>query len=233
LKEFTLHSNKLETVDLTPLRHCTNLEILRLAFNQFQAIDLTPLNSCINLKTLILNWTPLQSIDVTPLFSNPFVGRDDKCKEHSWLKRWQAVYERPSKTYPWSFLYQVVVKEGKDLRVQQDILVALGLGDYGFIDCNLEELFLSFPPDAPIETVREQVTKVLVDEIVTDVEKGGVTTSLRLEKLVERHGEIAAYAPQIIEIRRSELESITISLRPLDSHVDLQELCSLVMGMRY
>jgi hypothetical protein len=204
LLRLSLGLNQLQIMNLTPLSACTRLQILDLNDNQLRAIELTPLSSCTGLQNLSLERNLLRSIDLTPLAACTGLqrlwlgGNAIVNAEHSWLQttpcdhnHLPGRYERPTGLYPWSFLNWVVEHFGTDRRVQQDILVALGLKDYGFIDCDLSDLFLSIPADTPVEIAREQVRKELLEEIIRAVDRERTTTGLKLEDLSSQHGEIA------------------------------------------
>ncbi len=65
--ELSLRNNKLQTLDLTPIKECTELTRLWLSKNQLQAIDLAPLKGCSELKELHLDYNQLQAIDLIPI----------------------------------------------------------------------------------------------------------------------------------------------------------------------
>ncbi len=208
ISEIVLSKRRITNIDLTPLSSCTNLQSLNLASNKLQFIDLTPLSSCAGLHELDLTFNELQKIDVTPLFHQLIVGRkcplikhDKGCTCHSWIRKRDAVYERPTVIYPWRFLHLIPQQFGKDSRLQQDLLYAMRLVDYGFIDCDLTDHFLSFLPTTPIEEVHSRVVDVLVEEIVAAVDRDGATTGLNIEELISHHSTIAVNAQRIIELR--------------------------------
>ncbi|TFG34615.1 hypothetical protein EU527_02605 [Candidatus Thorarchaeota archaeon] len=112
--------------------------------------------------------------------------------------------------------------------MQQDLLCALGLQEYGFIDCDLSELFGSLQEDTPIEIARKQVREALVYEIAKAVDKNKATTGLKLEGLLTKHGEIAKGAQQIINLREVEMKQVQIGVQ--GNEVDLRELWLTAYG---
>ena len=245
LRILMLRENQLQTIDLTPLTSCTRMRQLNLNQNQLQTIDLAPLAFCTSL-TLYLNENQLQSIDLTPLSSwkrsqRFWLGGNQlqtMNAAHSWLPSdyWNGghflkrgiVYIRPARYYSWSFLHQVAEKYGHSCRVQQDLLCALGLTNYGFIDHDLFPLFLSLPADTPIETAREQVRERLLKESALAADEKRTTVGLRIEELSNRHREIAERAKRIIELRKREMQRVQVEIR--ENEVELKELWLTAYG---
>ena len=68
LKSINLSRNHIQTIDLTPLSTCLNLEELHLEYNKIKHVDLNPLESCNHLRIIdISNNEPLNKIDLSPL----------------------------------------------------------------------------------------------------------------------------------------------------------------------
>lgn len=233
-----LSSNNLQTVDLTPLSSCVDLYEVSIAENQFSYIELTPLSSCINLTAVNFYENPLQNIDVTPLCLHNEVRILADQERVSWLRPTskefgRTVYSRPIQQCPWSFLYRVVREYGNDFRVKNDILAALGLADYGFIHRDLTDIFHSIPPETPDNEARELLIKTLVEDVVTSVKYGGVTTGQNLKVLSGRHTEIAALEEHIIKLRKKEIRSVGIreyDRRFSGIEVDLSNLWLTALG---
>ena len=223
-----LSHNRISTIDLSPLSDNRYLRRLWLNNNQLQTIDLAPLASCPNLVLLDMGYNKLKHLDVTALiwkykfaetldvlhYGNNFVGDNisswlDPRHSEVWQSRF-AHYSRPSGVYPWSFLHQAAIRFKNIRRVYYDILLAMGLGEYGFIEGNPMMLFLSIPPSTPLEKAREQVIPFIVQEITKSVDKGWSTTGLDLEVVKERHEEIAKRYDRIVELRTAEMERVTI-----------------------
>jgi hypothetical protein len=236
LQILDLSRNQLQTIDLTPLATCASLDRLYLSGNRLQTIDLSPLATCAGLEALYLTGNRLQTIDLTPLAScsslqqvelneNQFESIDAL---HSWLETPIGVYRRPTGSYPWSLVHWIAVEFGTGRRVQQDILCAIGLKDYGFIDCDLSAFFLSIPPDTPTDRAREQVRERLLDKIAQAIDQEGATTGLKLEELSKRHGEIAKIAQRIIRLRKAEMHRVQVGTQ--DDEFDLRELWLTAYG---
>lgn len=68
-KVLNLDHNNLYSIDLSPLKKCTELELLNLEDNKLASVDLSPLEACTKLKGLGLANNRLESIDLSPLKS--------------------------------------------------------------------------------------------------------------------------------------------------------------------
>jgi hypothetical protein len=253
LESLELSGNELRSIDLLPLKNCRKLNDFFLQGNMIDTIDLSPLHQITSLEILSLthDYHPsnrFKFLDVTPLSSNTWEKLSDYYLEYpenlptdcfliSWLPSGGgAFYERPIIYQDWSFLYRIAENSTSDFRVQQDILYALGLGDYGFVDANLNRLFVSIPPETSINKARDEVRDFLVHEIVKTVEEGGATTGLNLDTLIPQHGELATKAKEIIGLRNYEMESLQLKVekRRYKRHkykiVDLRDLWLTAYG---
>ncbi len=241
LEEIALASNRLDRISLDPLSSCITLQRVRLSENHLQTIDLTPLSLCKDLEYLGLDSNHLQTIDLTPLIFNKslddleiFLEQRQKTKiAYSWLN-WHSKthldvrYERPPQTHSWRFLHQVALSKGHDKRVQQDILYALGLGDYGFIDHDLRQLFISIPPHMPLPTVREHIRPTLVMLIAEAIDEGRATAGFSMEKHLSPHAKIASMTQDIVELRTSEIQKVRLGVSK--DGVDLRDLYLTAYG---
>ena len=115
-----------------------------------------------------------------------------------------------------------------DFRTQQDILAALGLKEYGFIDKNMQSIFTSIPPQTPTLEVREQLRPILKDAILYSLDRGRTTTGLRVEYVARYHPEIAIRMHDIIRLRAAEIEQVSITTS--GDMVDLQNLWVTAYG---
>jgi hypothetical protein len=248
LDSLSLSHNQLQTVDLTPLTSSIELEGLYLGWNQLQTIDLTPLTSCPELKELILLNNQLQYLDLTPLAASTSLydfSIDETVKSSFWIRipfyedmfeEYELdeigsipTYERPKEDYQWRVVrditggYFVI-----PLRVQQDVLYALGLKDYGFIDWDLSGVFRFFSPETPHNEVVDKIKGMLIGEIEIAIDEGRATTSLNLEQLSEEHSAIAKRYQKVIELRKSEITDLVI--KTTDEKVDLRGLWLTAYG---
>jgi hypothetical protein len=237
LERLGLCANQLQSVDLNPLAACTSLQSLALSSNPFQSIDLSPLASCASMRIFWLHDNPLQSVDLSVIatFANllfleldnnpPSDGEDTK---YSWLKipsSWSHIpiaYRRPTGLNSWSFLHWVAEHFGTDHRVQQDILCAMGLKDYGFIDDYLSDLFLSIPAGTPIDKAREQVRERLLEKIMQAANQKRETTGLNTEEILNQHLEAAATIHEIAKLRQKEIQQVVVGVS--NNEADLREL---------
>ncbi|MFW9959292.1 MAG: leucine-rich repeat domain-containing protein [Candidatus Odinarchaeota archaeon] len=246
IRSLLLEWNWLKTIDLSPLSSFIGLSALTLSGNPLQTIDLSPLASCAVPIHLILIVPSLPSIDMTPIAGPARFTIHHNSIKYSWLRKRRKIeiaivgkkdyvpedseieYNRPQAINTWSFLYHAAEQHKTDWRVQQDILCAMGLGRYGFIDCDLSDLLLSVPADAPIEVAREKVAESLIEKIVGAVDNEGTTTGLNIGELSSQHAEMAKIADDIIELREAEMQRVRVEMR--DDKVDLRELWLTAYG---
>jgi len=241
-----------DDINLEPFSAMSNLQRFKLIANNLSSLNLTPFSACSNLKDFTLEAFELKFFDVTPLvISSPKLSLQSLATRSSWLELQYELgqvdprlikfyagyhrgsllsYRRPEGEYGWSFLYQIADKFGMHVRIQQDILYALGLSTLGYIDSDLREKFLSVPPDTPTETARSQIASLVVEEIASSVDRDGTTTGLHLEEAIAQYGQIAHRAMRIIELRKLEIEKLR--LRVMDNRVDLTELWFTAYGYK-
>jgi len=251
LEEIDLTENQLRNIDFSPLSSCVNLQRIRLAKNELEAIDLGPLSSCTNLEQLWIADNPFNEIDLSPLVFcthldsiglyndhirsmdiTPLRGKgslyNKRSRKSSWLRIGIAFYERPSEGYQWKFLREMTQEFWECRRIQQDILLALGLGDYGFIDFDMSKTFESIHPVTPQQEVVERIRDVLLQEISSSVARNGPTTGLELEKLVPEQPRIAMDAQRIIELRKQEIDNLILPVK--GDRVNLRSLWITAYG---
>ncbi|MHA2178954.1 MAG: hypothetical protein ACXAAK_11450, partial [Candidatus Thorarchaeota archaeon] len=181
--------------------------------------------------TLNLDKNEFQSKDALYSWLNLYEYKFQSSDAISWLKHLKVIYKIPINTYPWSFLYRITEQFGKDRRVQQDILCAMGFRNYGFIDCDLSDFFLSIPADTPIDLAREKVREKLLEEVVQAIDQGRTTTGLNVEEMSAQHVEIAERSQRISDIRKAEMKRVSVEVSD-DYHrtVDLWELWFTAYG---
>ncbi|MFW9967034.1 MAG: leucine-rich repeat domain-containing protein [Candidatus Thorarchaeota archaeon] len=237
LKTLTLAQNEFKQIDLSPLSSCLHLEHLELGVNYLRSVDLTPLLSCSKLRSLSLAYNRIKKVDVTALCTKPrLLFQRQKPKNaivYSWLPRLflgeLASYDRPATQYSWTFVHQVARNSWNDRRVQQDMLLSVGLGRYGFIDRDLSSLFSEIPPDMNLEMAQGRVLPAVLEAIAESSETGGSTTGLHLEDFPQDDLEIMKYTPGILEARRAEIERVGVGVSELED-VDLRELWLTAYG---
>lgn len=232
LENLDLGANRLSNITLDPLTHCLKLNRLSISNNELQRVDFQPLckSRHSSLRSINLFDNPWQSLDLAVL-----AGCADELlvepttDESSWLRFYSSArgfYERPSQVYPWFVLHRVLRQHwrGWNRRLQHDMLTALGLGDYGFIDADLHKVLLSFSPEMSSDEVRSE----LVPLIVKAIAGGHSTTGLNLDVVAGRHGEIAIRAQEIVEAREQEQRSVHVGVK--DGLVNLSELYVTAYG---
>ena len=211
LQQLHIQANQLQDIDLVPLStspHLREFEMPEISYNRQLQVDLTPLTFCekIFAPTHPLLYMPTWLENTTNSY------RVDR-KTYKKIMRRYGTYQRPSRTYPWRFLHRVVEKHGNDFRVQQDILTAMGLEAYGFIDVDLKDHLLSISPDASLKEACDTLKPILSEQISIAAKTGGSTTGLKLEELVSKDPDVARSAPQIIQARNAELDRLRIGVR--------------------
>jgi hypothetical protein len=69
LEELILYGNRMTTVDLGDLEHCSELRVLDLRYMGLQSVDLSPLETCKKFEDLDVTGNQLPSLDLSPLGS--------------------------------------------------------------------------------------------------------------------------------------------------------------------
>ncbi len=229
LRWLVLNNNQqLQNIDLSPLIMCRDLKTLELSSNRLRAVNLVPLSYCTDLHLVSLDYTHISALDITPIIRSERLSLKEVSHLYSWLPQKDSRYRRPEEKYSWSFLYQVADENGKDRRVQYDILHALGLNDYGFVDTDLRDIFLEVPPETPPGEVQSKLIPTLIDEVIAAVDCSDTTIGLNLEKVVTKHSEIARIAKKIIKLRKDEMKETQIGLTR--GEVDLRGLWTTAYG---
>jgi len=193
-------------------------------------VDFTPLYKHPDFKAVHFAGSLIDRMDVTPLTHNPNYHFWLGCTKYSWLIRNWAVYDRPEKIYSWDAIHHLAENQFHDRRVQQDILLALGLREYGFIDRDLTQLLRSIPPDTPQDDAKKRITKVLVKEITKSVDEGRDPICFEFEKFLTKEKKIAARVNKIVQLRNEVLENVSIPIH--GSEVDLRWLWLTTFGYR-
>ncbi len=231
LQTIWLSENQLHDVHFGNTSGWTNLQELDLSGNRLEEIDLTVLMSCSHLKKLYLNSNQIRTLDLTPLsfctaLEEVKFEQDREYTALSWLPLSPTIssihYERPSPAQTWRLLHHASRCRGYDARLQQEIIYALGLGEYGFIDYDLQNIFASIPLDTDLPIVCNQIRLHLVNRIIDAIDGNRTCTGATIEKLMSRHGEIAARFQDISELRKNEIRNVQVGVS--EDNADLREL---------
>ncbi len=215
LQSISLHDNNLQRIDLIPLASCPSLSGISLWNNPLENIDLTPLTLCENLENVGLKVGEIRGLSWIPILSthSPVM-----CPEH-----WTTFYERPTHTYPLSFLISVVKTYPQDLRILLDVLKCVGLGEYGFVELDPNLVLDSFSQSTTMDEVRERLITHITEIIIRETETDGPTTGLSFT-----NKEVAARFQRIIEMRAQEIERVRVGVD--DEFFDLRELYVTAYG---
>jgi len=242
LEYLDLNGNQLQTIDLTPLSNCENLRSLKIADNKFVSLDLDPISSCKNLHGISVGANPLQHLDLTPIMMSPLLSIESllgyqlgiaKFPLFTWVPYrlddlWRYFnYSRPLGSHSWSFLHEVAVEYGENWLVQQDILYAMGLGKYGFIDRNLHEVLIAIDPDTLLIQAQQEMTDIVSKEVATAVDEGRSTIGLDIETL-SQDAQLAIRVQKILDLRQREMQQIQLEV--VDEKVDLSQLLLTAYG---
>lgn len=141
--------------------------------------------------------------------------------EHPLYSLEEVVYLRPAPTTYWPFIHSISEIYRNDTRVQQDILYAMPLQNYGFIDSDLSDFFSSIPAGTPFEDARQQVQEYALEQITQSIDREGPTTGLEVKDL-SSYPEITTKTQKINELRQAEMELVQVGIQ--GSVVDLREL---------
>ena len=223
LKYLKLDGNEIGSVDLSPLRNCTNLKQLHLQGNRLQTIDLVPLRHIQGLQSIDLTKNPLKKVDVTPIYLrtdkrsiNEVIKQSlvkSDVKPTVWISRFafeaKATHSRPALTRDWKFLHSVASEYGESRLIQLNILWALGLGYFGFVDHDLLDIILSCSSDASYEEARTTIEEAIAQVIPKQIMENGITVGMDMEAATD-HPKIAVLANRILELRAAELKRVRV-----------------------
>lgn len=218
-----IDGNEIESLDLSPISRCAKLKELHLQGNRLQQIDLVPLRKIEGLQSIDLTNNPLKKVDVTPIYlkterralkgilKRVLVKSD--VKPTVWVSQFafeaKAGSSRPALTKDWEFLHAVALEFGQYRSIQQNILWALGLGYFGFVDCDLSQIILSCPPDISYEEARTTIETAVARLVPEQIKESGLTTGMDLEA-ADDHPEIAILTNEILKLRAAEMKKVRI-----------------------
>ena len=255
LERLDLSENQLETIDLAPLSSCTNLRSLNLLNNQLQSIDLTPLSACSELAGLYLYFNKLKKVDITPIS----LSKNIDVKSIRMLEAEKTVIETildEDLKYPLisrlvdtqcirlnvPIKYQSLdgirfvlplVKETswKRIYLLQEALLLIGLGWVGFLDTNNNktlEIILNYEGS----NIKECILPMLVPIICKQIDDGGTTIGLDIEKAMLESPELAKRVSRILMLRKKELSNLRLGItrRSNIDFVDLRPLWLTAYG---
>lgn len=220
LRRVTLHGNNLKEVDLSSLSTCSNLQVVDLLRNSLQNVDVTPLLACENLNVLFMTRGAGE------------VLLDEKAVRNIWPEIKPGLfsigqYDVPVLVDSLDLLRKLaaIVEENepnswKHLHLMHSLSKILNLQDLGFLDVTAEQL-LSIAQESNIEAMRDR----LIDARCRQIEGAGTTIGLHVEKIVHLGiPQIVVKLPRILELRRKEMERVTVDIDTRIDKVDLRWL---------
>ncbi|NHJ13098.1 MAG: leucine-rich repeat domain-containing protein [Candidatus Thorarchaeota archaeon] len=245
-RRLVLSNNKLRHIDLEPLSSCKKLQELYLSYNRLESINLEPLSACINLQRLTLRnndlvFTSISAlrscsrlqelnmehnniigIDLSPLGSLQSIQSLRVCEPNavcikldsdSWTPFWAIASAR--KQTP-------LTDPLKIFRIQYALLSNLDQLDLGMVDSNILEELCAIPPATPFDQAKEAVSTIVVEKMCEQIDRGGTTFGLDVEKLLEegKHADLIMRAEQVNELRHEEMTRVKVPVEsePLEEY---------------
>lgn len=240
LQDISINNNQLQSVDLTPLGSCKNLNSLRLSGNPLSHIDLTPLSTCTELNYLPIEGVHFKSIDLTPLgftrmshmFGNPDIRQESILSETSFKNtrlRKRIVFEAPVHFHSLAaiaFTLPLVIMEPeqkvwKKVHLLHAAQTVMEMNWMGLIDTDDYEVLKTILT-AKSDKSRKRELENLKTIVLHQIDKGGTTIGLNIERMALESGEFARRVPQVTELRTKELERV--KFLKLANQIDLKPL---------
>lgn len=96
------------------------------------------------------------------------------------------------------------------ITAQHSILNGLGLSHYGFIEADLMNDLLSVSRDFTVDETRREFEPVLVERVCSQIDQKRTTIGLVIDDELLDNKEFAKRLPQILELRKHEIERIQV-----------------------
>lgn len=233
-EELNLASRGIESIDLTPLEQCKDLQILDLSKNEISQIDTISLIAHENLFSIDLSGNPLPSLDITGLlFCNNITnfGVSDAIPlEIDPLAQFAcgnyALFNTISRTHLTTRYEDVIQQVGwKSILVstrkvfqllperqwymaQRGFLTGPGYPEIAAFDGDLSCILTGIPDDSAFEESRRNIQDRVIALLKTQVEDGGSTHFLDIQPLSSAAG--MSLVPCMLENRKQEMETLEI-----------------------
>jgi Leucine-rich repeat (LRR) protein len=225
----SLRHNKLRSIDLTPLKSCTNLREIYLDYNQLDSINLSPLASCTTLRKISLCKNQLRTIDALPLSKCPYLEELDI--EHNNLTTvdlapLSACHSLSSlglidgnslnlrfSASAWAPLRAIAAGSLNQIQTQYVLFNNLHLLNFGMIDSHLLNEISSIPSDTPIDIAKEDIKSTLIQKMCDQIDNGGTTIGLDIDDIVKegRYTDLIVRAKKVIDLRKEEMNRVEVT----------------------
>jgi hypothetical protein len=244
LKRILLWKNNFEIIDLEPLAACVNLKNLNLAANNISEIDLSPLAYCSNLERIDLSGNKFEWLDLTPLAHCREVSRIglwgfDKDVALSLLSKstidhqlsirgnlFMRNYDTPVPLRNLHILKKLAPiiehhepDSWKHIHMAHCLTEIIGVGELGFLDITVSDL-VSILNESDVSVIQERIIELYRRQIYTE----GTTIGFETSSVQPNQPQLRELVPRILELRNSEIESITLCLDRAKDIVDLKPL---------
>ncbi|MHA2193628.1 MAG: leucine-rich repeat domain-containing protein [Candidatus Thorarchaeota archaeon] len=227
LGSIDLSRNRLQTIDISPLSSIRGIQTLKLSDNMLKTVDLSPLSSCPHFQELHLKGDSFEGVDITPLVTSPyFYYVETDAPVTSWIKdpfqrslvtrnaqmsgsRERFTVKPPAPARAWELLHKLAnIPHGLSIPIQTYILKALGLEKYGFIDADISEFLCSIPSELSLDEARERVKPFLIEQMCEQIDRGGTTIGLDVDRVFTEAKGIAKRMESIAKLRGSEMQQV-------------------------
>ncbi|MFX1272906.1 MAG: leucine-rich repeat domain-containing protein [Promethearchaeota archaeon] len=232
LSSIDLSGNRLQTIDLSPFSSITGIQTLKLNENMLETIDLSPLSSCPHFGELHLKGDSFEGVDITPLVTSPYFNYvETDAPVTSWINvpyqrsivtrnaqisgsRERFTVEPSAPEGSWELLHKLAnIPHGLSIPIQTYILKALGLEKYGLIDADISGLLCSIPPVLSLDKARKSVTSFVVEQMCEQIDRGGTTIGLDVDRVLTEAKGIAERIDSIAKLRDSEMQQVVAKRR--------------------
>jgi Leucine-rich repeat (LRR) protein len=221
LKELNLYGNELETIDLIGLASCPELYYLNLHSNKLREVDFTPLVKCHELGELYVTSENPGHVATTMLSKSAF--REVNAQALEFVRHYDVFL--PIRHYNAIQLYANLLDEFEDsqwkhLHLARWLPETIGLKGLGFLD-------VSFPELKSIlnEENRSRMRKRLIDAFSQQIDDGGPTIGCDVDSIAASDNpELVSRLPQILEIRKQEMENTFVQAKSHEDTVNLRQL---------
>jgi hypothetical protein len=239
LKSLLIGSNPIRDVNLYPLATCPQLEEVGFNRTYLNTVDITPLVACPHLKDIWAHHGTRDDLCITFLSESTV----DEVADF----RFRTIYSRsePRDIYlreydvpvpirnldPIRTLYPIVREyepDWKRLHLVQCISEIVGVEWLGFLDIDTKKFEVIL-----YEEDTSKITSWLVEEFCKQLDKDGTTVGADLGRIKDNSNpEIALRLPDMLELRRREIDEIILKINKDDNAVNLEPLWLTAYGFQ-
>lgn len=111
----------------------------------------------------------------------------------------------------WSYIHHALdAYKAEGIRVHHDLLHALGFGYLGFIDADIPKILKLVGEETSIDSGKEEVLPLLVEQMIMQIKTKGPTTGLNLDEAMKKHADFVVLVPEILKRRKTEIEEVCV-----------------------